>query len=404
MGALALAGGGASLAIRQAQEAEAANFDVLDVPASNMTTNNDLEQIEDPATCMTVTGSYELELGTLVWVNDDAYAACLIPTEGANPLTQVGLLSLSSGNVSTVLEAAVGADDKFEIYDVRATSKALVWVEANILDSIWRVYSATTDGASLTSSPTIMEEQSTTNWETPTITIVGKKVFWQMQPQEDGPLDGEHSVLKWADAGSNDTATLWETRRTFGCAPYGGNDCVVIAPRQKDSNSYYQLTCLDASSGEVRDTCVLPASYVPSHVGYGKNGFMFCLDAIYNTDDDEGIGNLGTYTAADAAGAGANVDTLNTLNWFTFARTPYAAPCWCGNYFIVKSTTAVCGIDISEGEYFILDVDSGAQDYGEFLATEGTRDTVVTYTNIDHTPLSGETEQLCRVKVYTPVA
>lgn len=404
MGALALAGGGVGLAIRQAQENAASNFDTLDVASSHMTTNSELTQVEDPSQCVTQVGNFELELGTLVWVNDDEYATCLIPTEGANPLTQVGLLALSSGNLATVLSSAAGAAEKFEIFDVRGTSQALIWVEANILDGVWRVYSATTNGTTLTSSATIMEEQYTSDWETPTITIVGKKVFWQMQPQEDGPHDGENSVLKWADAGSSTSSTLWETRRTFGCAPYGGTDCVVIAPRQKDSNSYYQMTCLDAASGEVRDTCVLPGTYVPSHVGYGENGFMFCLDAIYNTSDGDGIGNLGTYTAKESTAAGADTNALNNMDWFAFARTPLVAPCWCKDYFMVKSTTAVCGINLRTDEYFVLDVDSGAEDYGEVLATEGARDTVVTYTNIDHTPLGGTQEQLCRVKVYKPVA
>lgn len=390
--------------IRQAQEAEAADFSVLDVPASSMTTNSELTLIDDPSTCMALIGEFELELGTLVWVNDDNYAACLIPTEGANPLTQIGLLSLVSGNVNTVLEQAVGASEKFEIYDVRATSTALIWTEANILDNVWRVYCAQTDGASLTSQPQLLEEQNVADWETPSITIVGSKVYWQMQPKENGAYDGERSVLKCATAGTSGTSVVYESKRTFACAPYGGTDCVVIAPRMEDASSYYQLTCIDAESGEVRDTCVLPASYTPSNIAYGKTGFMFCLDAIYNAGDDGGIGNLGTYAATEEAGVGAGTDALSALSWFAFERTPLTAPCWCGDWLMVKSTTAVCGINVETDEYFVLEVDSGANDFGEFLATEGVRDTVVTYTRVDYTPLSGETEQLTRVKVYTPVA
>lgn len=405
VGALAVAGGGGALAIRQAQEnAAASNFDVLDVPASNMTTNSELTQIEDPSTCMGVVGDFELPYGTLLWCNDDNFAACLVPTEGANPLTQIGLLALGSGTLSTVLESAVGLSEKYEIYDVRATQSGIIWVEANILDGVWRVYSATTDGTALTSSPTLLEEQGSGLWETPSIAIVGNKVFWQMMPQQDGEAASENSVLKSATAGRSDTATIYEQKRRFACAPYGGTDTVTIAPHTESSSSYFQLTCIDAKTGEARDTCVLPASYEPSNVAYGETGFMFCLDAIYNTTNDEGIGNLGTYVPMEAAAVGAGAAALSTMPWFAFARTPLTAPAWCGDYLMVKSTTAVVGINMETKEYFVFDVENGADDYGEFLASEGSRDTIVTYTSIDYTPLSGAAEQLCRVKVYAPVS
>ena len=98
---------------------------------------------------MSLAGSFELPYGTLVWASDDSIAACLVPTDQGTPLTQVALLSLGSGAYPIVLEQAVGSDLGFEIYDVRATSSTLVWTEADILDGVWRVYTARHDGGSI---------------------------------------------------------------------------------------------------------------------------------------------------------------------------------------------------------------------------------------------------------------
>ncbi len=76
--------------------------------------------------------------------------------------------------------------------------------------------------------------------------------------------------------------------------------------------------------------------------------------------------------------------------WFSFSLAPTAAPAWCGGYLIVKSKRTVCGIDLKTNEYFALQPENGADDYGEYLATTGAHDSIVTYANIDDNPINGE--------------
>ena len=135
---MAAVGGGASVVIEQTKNDPDDNLVVLKVPedavlssASDEFTNT-FVQAEDPTTLMNQVGNYELPYGSLVWANDDDLAACLLPTDTGKPLTQVALLSLSSGNSTVVLEQAVGSDEGFEIYDVRATSSGLIWAEADL--------------------------------------------------------------------------------------------------------------------------------------------------------------------------------------------------------------------------------------------------------------------------------
>ena len=95
---------------------------------------------------------------------------------------------------------------------------------------------------------------------------------------------------------------------------------------------------------------------------------------------------LGTYAPAESPGSGG----YSAQKWLRFDRTPTTAPAWCGNWLMVKSTSAVCGVDLQGKRYFALSAENGADDYGEWLASEGQNDTVVTYSNIDYTPIGGE--------------
>lgn len=77
---------------------------------------------------------------------------------------------------------------------------------------------------------------------------------------------------------------------------YAYKDGVVITPRANSGNIYYQLTYIDTHD-EVQDSICLPQNMRPLEAGYGKTGFNFSFDAIYNYG--EGISNLGTYTPMD---------------------------------------------------------------------------------------------------------
>jgi hypothetical protein len=69
---------------------------------------------------------------------------------------------------------------------------------------------------------------------------------------------------------------------------------------------------------------------------------------------------------------------------------------------MVKSTYAVCGLDFANQRYFSIDVDDGADTYGEYLASTGNRNVLVTYTSINYSPVNSDKVQSCRVKVWKP--
>lgn len=394
IGVGAVAAGGIGLAAYNAAVNSAEDVKALNVPTSALSTQNDFEVLEPYGDFVKVEKTFDLPYGTLVWVNDDSVAGCLIPTDQGSPLSQVGILSLSTGMMHIVLDKAVQAADQFEIYDVRATSDGVIWTEANILQGLWSVYCAQLKDNAL-GTPTLLEQGDET-YDTPTIAASGRRAFWQVLPKVPDPTapDIPVSRLMGATFGKDDGKVVFESKRRMGAPPYANENTVTIAPRLDFSSVYYQLTNIDADSGDVKDTLTLPAAITPLECGYGDTGFMFSFPDIYQRNS--AIANLGTYAPMSRP---SNSD-YSSVQWFCFARTPTAPPAWCDGLLIVKSTYSVCGVNLNTGKYFAIDVENGADNYGEYLASSGSRNRFVTFTNIDHTPINEPRVYACRVKVW----
>lgn len=390
-GALAAVGIGAA-AIGAESGGSDSDVDYLDVPESALITLNDMEALDGPDDQIQLIGDFDIPYGTLVWANDDEVAACLLPTETGSPLAQIGLLYLGSGLCDTVLERAIGTASGYEIYDVRATAYGVIWTEANILQGVWRIYAAPLSEGVM--GDTVLLDEGDDRFDTPTLAVSGKRAFWQVVPKPDFSTD-HPSRLMGATFGRDEKTCVFESERRMCTPPYSANGSIVICPRADVSGVYYQLTNINADTGEVTDSLTLPSAITPLEAGYGRNGFMFSFADIY--DYEGAIANLGTYTPMTAPAEG----NYDDLDWFDFARTPTAAPAWCGDLLIVKSSYSVCGVDLKAKTYFAIDVEDGSDTYGEYLASSGTHDAFVTYTNVDHTPIGGEKIHACRVKVWT---
>ena len=387
--AVAVIAGGAYAASRSNSSGD---VKYLVVPETAVTTQETLTAVEDYTERLSQIGEYDLPYGTLVWANSDMLAACLLPTELGSPLTQIGILMLESGLIETVLENPVGADEHFEVYDVRASDDGMIWTEANIMAGTWRIYTATLDGVTM-GEPMLADEGDAT-YDTPTLAVSGNYAFWQVLPKLPND-DGLPSYVMRAKMGSAKSEKFFESARRMACAPYGTDTALAICPRLDMGTVYYQMTCLDAKTGKLLDTCTLPSGMTPTDIGYGDTGFAFTFDSIYDYGD--GIANLGTYTPMKKPG-----DDYSSVPWFSFARTPMSAPAWASGKFIVKSTRPVCSVDLKTGEYAVIDVEDGTDNYGEYLASSGAHKTFVTYSNIDHTPVEGDHIHACRVKVWQP--
>lgn len=394
--ALALGAGNAVLTGRFApQEASRTG---LSVPADAVTSLDDLILADDAGERLAQVGTLDMPLGTLVWSNSDDVAVALVPGEQGRPLAGLSLIFLDTVSDAQVLADAIGAAAGYELFDARASSQGVVWIEENVLNGAWRVYTAPIEGRALGEASLVDEGDATL--ETPTLAAVKSAAFWQVQPQRQQARDADAppATLKRALFGSPGGASaveeVFSSARRMATPVYAATDAVVIASRAGASSTSYELACLDADSGSLVDSLTLPQTMKPLEAAYGPTGFSFCLENIYESFG--GLARLGTY----APRIPANSSAYDDAPWFCFSRNPTAPPAWCGGRLIVKSSRSVCGVDLEAGEYFALEVDNGADDYGSYLATTGSHDALVTYTSIDYQPVNAEAVKTCRVKIY----
>lgn len=396
-GALIGVGGATMLATRAlGKSSSEEQVSYLEVPEAAVFTLENCTELLPVSDFLMLVGSFELPYGTLIWANSDKIAACLFPTETSAPLTSLGALNLDNGDYTFVLESAVGTQDGFEVYDARASEKGFIWIEANIFAGIWRVFTAPYEGGVL-GSPIQVDEGREDDWETPSIAAVGSHAFWQVLPALNGPYVTDESVVKHIAFNSTEAAEakafLWSQGR-MSTPIYPLDDAIVVTPRTPTDAVHHRLCLVDAETLTIKDNLVLPQGMKPLEAGYGPVGFSFSFDGIYGYGG--GISNLGTYTPQSMQGS------YDTRVWFRFNKTPSAAPAWCGNYLIVKSTRSVCGVSLATRSYFAIDVESGSDTYGDYLATSGSHGSFVTYANIDTKSIDGARRRCCLVRVWTP--
>ena len=209
---VAALGGGLSLATNALEGKKEATVESISVPEDAVNALSDYSQA-DYTQHVKAAGSYKLAYGTLVWADNDTVAACLVPGESASPLNTVSLLYLSNGKTASALSAAQGADEGFEIVDVRCSENGLVWTESSAYESAWRVYTAKLSNGSVTSITQV--DQGDGNWLIPSIAAVGETAFWQVCPNTSGESAAERSALKSARFGSGDVAVPYTSKKPF---------------------------------------------------------------------------------------------------------------------------------------------------------------------------------------------
>ena len=393
VGGIAAIGGGVSLASSALEGNSTEQISYINVPENAVEQQADYTLIENYSDYVQLTGSFSLPYGTLVWADNDTVAACLNPTEQASPLNTVSLLYLSSGNTATVLDAAQGSEEGFEILDARCSENGLVWTESNPYQSRWRVYTASIANGSASNIQQV--DEGDFNWLMPSLAAIGNTAFWQVSPNTSGEAANEPAELRAVAFGSSEVQHVYSSKRAFATRVAPATDGVVITPRADSTTVYYQLTKISADTLQPVDQMTLPSSMTPEVVGYGSSGFAFGFTSIYNYGG--GIANLGTYTPRAAVQA----YNYNNLPWFRYSRSPITAPCWCGNWFIVKSTTALSGVHFASKSYFAIDTVSGADTYGEQLVSSGNCSSFVGLSQVTDDANADNNHTL--IRVFTPI-
>lgn len=203
----------------------------LTVTPENIVSLDAFTQLDEPSAMMRLRGSFDLPYHSLMWMSDEGILAYLTPTQTGHPLNAVGIVRF--GNHSTaagklqgiqkpliVLPQARDNAEGFDIYDVRASQQGIVWLEAHILTNTWRLWCARLTATGI-EQPLLLDEGLQSE-AMPTIGIVGKQVFWQINvPLRKTKANAHEQSLSVAASASATLAaqTLATTKGTSVAVP-----------------------------------------------------------------------------------------------------------------------------------------------------------------------------------------
>lgn len=203
----------------------------LAVTPENIVSMDAFTQLDEPSAMMRLRGSFDLPYHSLMWMSDEGILAYLTPTQTGHPLNAVGIVRFGSHSTAAgklqdiqkpriVLSQARDNAEGFDIYDVRASQQGIVWLEAHILTNTWRIWCARLTATGI-EQPLLLDEGLQSE-AMPTIGIVGKQVFWQINvPLRKTKANAHEQSLSVAASASATLAaqTLATTKGTSTAVP-----------------------------------------------------------------------------------------------------------------------------------------------------------------------------------------
>ncbi len=355
----------------------------IEVSEDQVINSSDFTEVDMSTVASEVSGQ-DLPMGCVGSMDCDDIAVMIYPGDTTDVLTQMGLLSVSGGGLSSVLDRAVSHDDGFVIYDARCNDNIIVWAEANLFDDRWRIYIASVRSASNIGDPVKVDEGDS-DFDVPMLCVSGNNAFWTVMPTTDGGAKDSDSYLKCASLANTTPQIAYTSSGRMITNPQASAGVVTIVPRAETKSTRYQMTAIDANTFDVLAAQILPSSMRAYDAIYIDGSFVFSIEQSYSFGG--GIANFGTYAKIDDS------------RYMRFNRTPMDTPAKCGKYLAVKSSKSVVCLDLSAQTYFAIPTYAGCESYGDFLLSTGETSRIVTYTSVPTGDGSGD--GVVRVRTYS---
>lgn len=355
----------------------------IEVSESQVVNSSDFTEISMDSCASEVAGQ-DLPMGCVGSMYGDDVAVMVYPGDTSDVLTQMGLLSVAGGGLSSVLDKAVNHDSGFVIYDARCNDSIVVWAEANLFSDKWKVYAASVHSASSIGDPVLLDEGDA-DFDVPLMCVSGDRAFWTVMPTSTGGAANTDSYLKCASLSSTTPQIAYVSKGRMIASPQASGGVVTIVPRADTKSTRYQMTAVDAGTFDVLAAQILPSSMRAYDAIYIDGSFVFSIEQSYSYGG--GISKFGTYAKFDDG------------RYMRFNRTPMDTPAKCGKYLAVKSSKSVVCLDLSAQTYFAIPTYSGCESYGDFLLSTGETNRIVTYTSVPSGDGSGD--GVVRVRTFS---
>ena len=313
--------------------------------------------------------TWTLPLGSVPFHSEGAYMALMQLSDTAATANKLGVMSLSSGTASTLLEAP-SQGSRYEFFDVRCGESVFAWVEVNYSDRSWKLMAQPFSAGSLSGSP-VQLDAGDSNYDPPKFAVRGASVVWQFMPSTSGGRTTEHSFCRMWTAGDDEGVQIWDSPGRFGAAPRISGGILTITPRvREDEGQFYGMTAVDLTDADRAqvDQLVLPQSVHPLEATYMGDRFAFCIEASY---EGRGLlGQMGTFIGSEGG------------PYLVLSSEPLACVAGKGSRYFVKSQGSHVYIDAEAQQRGRLSSPNRALSYGDYPASEGVTDRFVTYATV----------------------
>lgn len=329
-----------------------------------------LESFSEGESPLVAESSWTLPLGNVLRPSEGAWVPVITAGSSAMPMVKASALSLSSGQLSEVVSAPLGAESTTVIYDVRCSDEVYAWVELDLVTRAWTLYAAGFSGGQLSGDTKVLWE-GTSDYDPAPLAVSGSSVLWQVQPSTSGTRTTESSRCYLWHSGDADAQAVVESPGRFATAPTVSAGTVVLTPRvHGDEGVFYGVTAYSLSDDLATkvDQLVMPASVRPFRAARVGERFLVSVEASYSSGGL--LGKMGTYMGTSSAG------------FVKLDREPSECGCGKGDVFIIKSNSSYIVVDLAGRTYSTLVSMDRAVDYGEFPARAGECDLFVTFSTV----------------------
>ena len=395
--ALTLGGCGSSGGADEMVQAVKAQFpdasvEYLNVELSQVKPHVEMNMVESPD-YLYESYNFTLPLGSLLYQSSDDQALVVGPGASSKALIRLSVVNFVSGQAAPLLGQALGANEDYVIYDARASSAAIIWVECNMVHGLWRVYATTLENGVATEehmSQAQLLDEGEGLYSPPRIAVGGGKVYWTVMPDPNGEAYAEDSYLKAANFGARrqgslaEVVTVYTSHGRMITTPAVSGDILTFVPRVDTDAVFYQLTALDIKTDTVKNIAILPPSLRVSDAVWLDDGFAFGIEGNYNYA--KGLALFGTY------------QQLSNGEYLYINKAPVSAALQMNGFTYIKSTKSVLGIDVEGDNVVVIDTLKDCVNYGDIMAGEGKQNRLVIYTTV--MSKAGNQTGACTVRVF----
>lgn len=327
-----------------------------------------LEQYKSADVSLEPESTWTLPLGTLLYHCEGTWAAAIMAPESAQHANTLGVLSLLSGELTTLIDTPVRGG-LYRFYDARCSDSVFAWVEMDYAASKWVLMAQSLSAAKLSGKP-VKLDSGNKDYDPPLFTVTSSSVIWYKMPSTTGSKTAAPSHCYCRSLSDSSATSIWKSTGRFACRPRVSSGVLTISPRVRNSEGvYYGLTALDAANNFNRVAqLVLPTAVKPFELEYMNGKFVFSIEAAY--DGVGSLGKMGTFIGKEGG------------PYIYLSREPLASVAGKGSKYFIKSQSSHFLVDTNAKTYGTLLSPDRSLDYGDYPASEGTTDRFLTYSTI----------------------